>query len=159
MNTYQFGNHLSYFKGKHNFKFGAEYYGLTIERGAANLEEGLLGFSAVQTGNAFASFLLGRMNTTQTPEGLPLTFPRAQRGGAYINDDWKVSSRLTVNLGLRYDSNGWPVDRQGLQRTLSIPGLGGAIGRGAGFRKPNGDIIPNVFPEQLGEAGAVKVAH
>lgn len=158
MNTYQFGNHLSYFKGKHNFKFGAEYYGLTIERGAANLEEGLLGFSAVQTGNAFASFLLGRMNTTQTPEGLPLTFPRAQRGGAYINDDWKVSSRLTVNLGLRYDYNGWPVDRKGLQRTLSIPGLGAAVGRGAGFRKPNGDIIPTVFPEQLGEAGAVKVA-
>jgi hypothetical protein len=158
MNTYQFGDHFSWFKGKHNFKFGAEYYGLTIERGAANLEEGLLGFSAAQTGNAFASFLLGRPNTTQTPEGLPLTFPKAQRGGAYINDDWKVTSRLTVNWGVRYDYNGWPVDREGLQRTLDIPGLGSDIGRGAGYQKPGGGVIPSVFPAALGEAGAVKVA-
>jgi len=158
MNTYQFGDHLSYFKGKHNLKFGAEYYGLTIERGAANLEEGLLGFGAAQTGLPLASFLMGRPATTQTPEGLPLTFPKAQRGGAYINDDWKVSSKLTVNLGLRYDYNGWPVDRKGLQRTLSIPGLGSEIGRGQGYKKPDGTIIPTIFPESLGEPGAIKVA-
>ncbi len=158
MNTYQFGNHLSWFKGKHNFKFGAEYYGLTIERGGANLEEGLLGFSGLQAGYSLASFLLGRPDTTQTPEGLPLTFPAAHRGGAYINDDWKVSSKLTVNLGLRYDYNGWPVDAKGLQRTLNIPGLGSKIGRGEGFKKPDGTIIPTVFPTVLGEAGAVKNA-
>ncbi len=158
MNTYQFGNHLSWFKGKHNLKFGAEYYGLTIERGAANLEEGLLGFSALQAGNAFASFLLGRPNVTQTPEGLPLTFPKAQRGGAYINDDWKVSSKLTINLGLRYDYNGWPVDRRGLQRTLDLPGLGGAMGRGQGYQKPDGTVIPTIFPQSLGDGGAVKNA-
>ena len=70
----------------------------------------MLGFSGQQAGLSLASFLLGRPSTTQTPEGLPLTFPKAQRGGAYINDDWKVSSKLTVNLGLRYDYNGWPVD-------------------------------------------------
>ncbi|HUQ95245.1 MAG TPA: TonB-dependent receptor [Bryobacteraceae bacterium] len=158
MSTYQFGDHLSIFRGKHNLKMGAEYYGLWIERGAANLEEGLLGFAATQTGNAFASFLIGRPNSTQTPEGLPLTFPQANRGGAYINDDWKVSSRLTVNLGLRYDYNGWPVDSKGLQRTFDIPGLGAEIGRGEGFRKADGTIIPQVFPRALGDAGAVKLA-
>ena len=157
MKTYQFGDHLSFFKGKHNVKVGAEYYGLTIERGAANLEEGLLGFSGAQAGNSLASFLLGRPSSTQTPEGIPLTFPKANRGGAYINDDWKVSSRLTVNLGLRYDYNGWPVDSHGLQRTLDIPGLGADIGRGNGYKKADGTIIPTVFPKALGDAGAVKV--
>jgi len=158
MSTYQVSDHLSVFKGKHNLKMGAEYYGFWIERGAANLEEGLLGFAATQTGNSLASFLIGRPNTTQTPEGLPLTFPHGNRIGAYINDDWKVSSRLTVNLGLRYDYNGWPIDSRGLQRTLDIPGLGGDIGRGTGFRKADGTIIPAVYPTALGEAGAVKLA-
>ncbi|MBI4905848.1 MAG: carboxypeptidase regulatory-like domain-containing protein [Acidobacteria bacterium] len=158
MKTFQFGDHLSFFKGKHNVKIGGEYYGLWIERGAANLEEGLLGFAAAQTGYSFASFLLGRPNTTQTPEGIPLTFPRANRGGAYVSDDWKVSNRLTVNLGLRYDYNGWPIDSQGLQRTFDIPGLGTDIGRGAGYKKPDGTTIPLVFPGALGEAGALKLA-
>lgn len=158
MKTFQFSDHFSWFKGKHNLKMGAEYYGLKIERGAANLEEGLLGFSAAQTGNAFASFLLGRPSTTQTPEGLPLTFPTGHRFGAYVNDDWKVSSKLTVNWGIRYDYNGWPIDEKGLQRTLDLPGLGSAIGRGEGYKKTDGTIIPQVFPRALGDAGAVKLA-
>jgi len=159
MQTWQVGNHLSWIRGKHNLKMGGEYYGLKIERGAANLEEGLLGFSGAQAGYSLASFLLGRPNTTQTPEGLPLTFPRANRGGAYINDDWKVTSRLSINLGLRFDYNGWPRDMKGLQRTLDIPGLGANIGRGTGFTKPGGQVIPQVFPRQLGPEGAVKLAN
>ncbi|MBI1792295.1 MAG: TonB-dependent receptor [Acidobacteria bacterium] len=86
-----------------------------------------------------------------------MTFPTAHRGGAYVNDDWKVSSRLTVNIGLRYDYNGWPVDSHGLQRTIDIPGLGADVGRGAGYKKADGTIIPLVFPGALGDAGAQKL--
>ena len=157
MSTYQFSDHLSFFKGKHNLKMGAEYYGFWIERGAANLEEGLLGFSGTQAGYSLASFLIGRPNTTQTPEGIPLTFPHGNRAAAYVNDDWKVSSKVTVNLGLRYDYNGWPVDSHGLQRTFDIPGLGTDIGRGTGYKKADGTIIPQVFPRALGDAGALKL--
>ena len=46
---------------------------------------------------------LGYPNTTESAEGLPLTFPRSNRMGSYIHDDWKVSPRLTVNVGLRFD--------------------------------------------------------
>src|SRR5262249_48074426 len=108
MNTYQIGDHVSLVKGKHNLKSGVEVYRISMDRGAANLEEGLLAFSANETGNAFASFLMGLPNSTQTPEGLPLTFPRATRMGAYFNDDWKVTAKLTVNLGMRFDYIGVP---------------------------------------------------
>jgi hypothetical protein len=46
MDTIQLGNHLSIFKGKHNIKVGAELYYITMERGAANVEEGALDFGA-----------------------------------------------------------------------------------------------------------------
>ena len=75
MDTIQIGDHLSFIKGKHNLKIGGELYRVSMERGAANLEEGPLAFSAAETGYSFASFLLGANNNSQTPEGLPLTFP------------------------------------------------------------------------------------
>ncbi len=159
MDTIQAGNHLTWIRGKHNLKIGGEIYRISFERGAANLEEGLLGFTTGQQvcGYAFACFLLGRPNVTQTPEGLPLTFPRANRFGLYINDDWKVTRKLTVNLGLRFDYNGFPVDIDGRWRTFDIPGLGGSIGRGKGYTKPNGQVIPTVFPGELGSKGALKL--
>ena len=79
MDTYQFADHLSWIRGRHNLKMGGEVYYVTMERGAANLEEGRVDFNANQSGNAFASFLLGCPNQSQTPEGLPLTFPRSLR--------------------------------------------------------------------------------
>jgi hypothetical protein len=157
MDTIQISDHLSFIKGKHNLKIGGELYRISMERGAANLEEGLLGFSANESGYSFASFLLGAPNSSQTPEGLPLTFPRANRFGAYIQDDWKVSSRLTVNLGLRFDFNGVPIDADGRWRTLDFVGEGSNVNRGGGFTAPDGAIIPTVFPDATGEAGAIKL--
>ncbi|MEX2262628.1 MAG: TonB-dependent receptor [Bryobacteraceae bacterium] len=157
MDTIQIGNHLSWIKGSHNLKMGGEVYRISMERGAANLEEGRLNFSAAQSGHAVASFLLGRPNSTETPEGLPLTFPRATRWGAYLNDDWKVTSRLTVNLGLRFDYNGFPSDAKGLWRTFDINGVSNSIGRGAGYTKPDGTVIPTIFPGAVDETGNVKM--
>jgi hypothetical protein len=158
MDTIQPSNHLFWIRGKHNFKIGGEYYRVSMERGAANLEEGLLGFNANVCGYAFACFLMGRPFTTQTPEGLPLTFPRANRFAGYWHDDWKVGPKLTVNLGLRFDYNGFPVDSKGLWRTFDIPGFGADAGRGNGYTVPgSGRVIPTVFPGQVNESGAVKL--
>ena len=60
MDTFQPSAHFTWIHGKHNLKMGVEYYRITMERGAANLEEGLLGFNSQTCGYAFACFLLGR---------------------------------------------------------------------------------------------------
>ena len=67
MDTIQIGDHISLIKGKHNLKIGAEIYRISMERGAANLEEGRLRFGGNETGYAFASFLLGLPNTHASP--------------------------------------------------------------------------------------------
>jgi hypothetical protein len=127
-----------------------------MERAGANLAQGSISFSGAETGYDFASFLMGLPNSTQTPEGEPKTFPRVMRWGAYINDDWKVTPRLTVNYGLRFDYVGVPHDAQGLWRTLDFPGDGADVGRGQGHTTPDGKVIPAVYPSTVDEQGAVK---
>jgi hypothetical protein len=157
MNTYQFGDHLSILKGTHSLKLGAEVYRISMQRAGANLAQGQITFSGNETGLDFASLLMGLPNSTQTPEGEPQTFPRATRVGVYINDDWKATPRLTVNLGLRYDYVGVPRDAQGLWRTIDFVGEGQDVGRGKGYQVPGGGIIPTLYPSTVDEKGAVKL--
>ncbi|MBI3679900.1 MAG: carboxypeptidase regulatory-like domain-containing protein [Acidobacteria bacterium] len=158
MDTIQIGNHLSWIKGRHTLKFGAEVYRISMERGAANLEEGRYSFGGNESGYSLASFLLGYPTSTESAEGLPLTFPRANRFGAYVHDDWKVSSTLTMNIGLRFDYNGFPVDSKGLWRTVDFVGANMPVpGRGQGYRAPDGATIPTIFPAKVDATGAVKL--
>ena len=94
---------------RHAFKFGAEYRaGANDEirdRGSAGnftispLITDLPGSSAT-TGNALASFLLGEVNAAsiQVSDKIP---SRASYLALYVQDDWRVSDRLTINAGLR----------------------------------------------------------
>ncbi|MBI3697681.1 MAG: TonB-dependent receptor [Acidobacteria bacterium] len=157
MVTYQGGDHLSLIRGKHNLKMGGEIYRVSMERAGANLAQGQFNFGGNETGYNFASFLMGLPSTTLTPEGEPATFPRSTRWGAYINDDWKFSSKLTLNLGFRFDFDGVPVDRQGLWRTLDFVGEGADVGRGGGYKTPDGRTINTIFPASVDAKGAVKL--
>ncbi|MDA1314631.1 MAG: carboxypeptidase-like regulatory domain-containing protein [Acidobacteria bacterium] len=155
LDTYQFGNHLSWIAGSHNLKAGGEVYHATIDRGAANLPTGRFSFSGNETGDGFASWLIGLPNRTETAEGWPRTVPLSNRMGFYINDDWKASSKLTLNLGLRYDYLGNAHDRDGLWRTVDIPGDLFENGRGAGYTDPaTGKLIPVLFPTIVNVPGS-----
>jgi Carboxypeptidase regulatory-like domain len=101
---------LSWFHGKHAFKFGTEFRaGANDEirdRGSAGnftispLITDLPGVSG--TGNALASFLLGEVNaaSVQVSDKIP---SRASYLAFYAQDDWRISARLTLNLGVRWE--------------------------------------------------------
>jgi hypothetical protein len=107
----QFQESLSWFRGKHAWKMGAEYRaGANDEirdRGSAGnftvspLITDLPGSSST-TGNALASFLLGEVNAAsiQVSDKIP---SRASYLALYVQDDWRVTDRLTINAGLRYE--------------------------------------------------------
>src|SRR5215831_12678632 len=103
LKTYLFANNLSLIRGKHGFKTGVEYQRVDVFRAAANQPRGTMSFGSNESGFTFASFILGYPSSAGTGEGFPLALPRANRGGAYFLDEWKVTPKLTVNAGLRWD--------------------------------------------------------
>lgn len=100
----QITDNLTIVKGAHTFKMGADL-GLTsisIASGVSSTAYGSFSFNGRYSGNPFADFLLGYPITSsrQTPQ-IPVKLSW-QRYGFYAQDDWRVSRRLTVNVGLRY---------------------------------------------------------
>ncbi len=97
--------------GKHNFKLGVEarfyYYNIRNKSGTGtfnfqSVQTQLPGFAS-QTGHAFASFLLGAVNNTTRAISPVNPGFRTHTPGFYFSDDWKVNSKLTLNLGLRWE--------------------------------------------------------
>ena len=116
--TYQFVNNLTWIRGRHALKMGADVRRMMGDATSTNAPFGALDFTRDISGHAAAAFMLGYPRTARTPEGIPIGGIRQWRHGLYIQDDWRATPRLTVNLGLRYDHNLPPKDINGVSRTL-----------------------------------------
>lgn len=98
--------------GRHTFKAGFNWGRDTWIGVGQHRPNGSFGFSYLatavpgdqsqNTGNGFASFLLGYPDTTglETPRAVMQRWPYLS---AYVQDDWRVNSKLTINAGLRYE--------------------------------------------------------
>jgi len=93
---------LSWNKGKHALTFG---FDLELDQSIirnTDLENGSFGFTNDVTGLSMASFLLGYQHTFSQTSG-DFSDSRENPIGLFANDKWKVSPRLTLNYGLRWE--------------------------------------------------------
>jgi outer membrane receptor protein involved in Fe transport len=116
--TYQFVDTLTLIHGRHALKMGADIRRLMGDATSTNAPFGALDFTRDITGHAAAAFMMGYPRTARTPEGIPIGGIRQWRSGFFFQDDWRMTPRLTLNLGLRYDHNQVPQDINGVSRTL-----------------------------------------
>jgi len=106
---------VSWAKGKHMFKFGAEYrYFWWRGGGVSRQVYGSFNFNGTFTGIGFADFLLGIPYQSQRLDPLVNRLQTNDQLGFYVNDSFKVSQKLTIDWGLRWDYYGLPEYDDGL---------------------------------------------
>ncbi|HET8548487.1 MAG TPA: carboxypeptidase regulatory-like domain-containing protein [Bryobacteraceae bacterium] len=112
--VYGLDENLTWVRGSHSFKFGYSYQILMLNINNRNNAAGTYSFNRLSTavpgdnsgrsGNAFASFMLGEVYSGNftVPNTQALRFPYH---AFFVQDDWKITPRLTMNAGLRYEVN------------------------------------------------------
>jgi len=137
-NAFDYSGALNWVHGRHEIKFGGGYQRLQVNALQGIASNGFYvfaGFPVVP--DAFASFLFGQ--PVVFLQGLG-DFERGIRGNAanaYVQDTFKASSRLTFNLGLRYELP-FPYTEIKNRQTLWIPGRQSTVVPNA----PNGLLYP-----------------
>ena len=109
-NTLQFVDTMSWIKGSHTFRFGFEYTRQNYNQVGNQFSRGQFTFQPNATlgpnftgGDTFADFLLGDMYQSEVAVGIANAQFQRNAFAAFIDDTWKVTRKLTVSLGLRYE--------------------------------------------------------
>ena len=139
-NAWQLSESVSWIRGKHSFKFGGEARWLQTNGADFVLSQGRFNYNALETafpgrsgtGDAFASFLLGAVDTGAFNVLAVVPGNRYRYLAGFVQDDWKITRRLTLNLGMRYDLFFPRKERfnnmSGFDPDLANPGAGNRLG-------------------------------
>ncbi|WP_109488650.1 TonB-dependent receptor [Occallatibacter savannae] len=95
---------ISYTKGKHAMKFGVSYNRYTKNQQLFGNVMGQYNFNANLSGDAFMDMLMGFSGNYQQFMEAPIRHYVNQTPSAYAMDNWHVTPRLSLQLGLRYDA-------------------------------------------------------
>ncbi|MDP8982969.1 MAG: TonB-dependent receptor [Acidobacteriota bacterium] len=120
-NFYSIRNVLNWNKGSHTFKLGGEFsLDKDIQQTLLN-NYGVFSFTGTKakSSNALSDFLLG-LPITMNQDAPVLALANFFTGGLFAQDDWKVTPRLTFNLGLRWDVQQAPTDPQNKAATFKL---------------------------------------
>ncbi len=117
-NRFQFADTISITRGRHTVKTGADIRRPRFDNLRGNPFFGQFIFGSILSsssdtpgsGAPFADYLMGFPSLIQGTQMLDWGRQREIYFGAFVQDDWKITPRLTLNLGVRYDLYTQPVD-------------------------------------------------
>ncbi|MFZ5928725.1 MAG: carboxypeptidase regulatory-like domain-containing protein [Acidobacteriota bacterium] len=121
-NNYEIGETLTINAGAHAVRFGGEFRRIQLNAVQGHFSNGVFQFSGFPANNSLANLLMGRPSVFTQAGG---DFHRALRGWdsvLFVQDDWRLSRSLTINLGLRHEINAPFAEASGKLTSFS-PGM------------------------------------
>lgn len=134
-NNYDINEGLTWIKGKHTMKFGFQYLDLAFFQTWAPKPS--FSFNGTRTGDPMADFMTGAYRSLGIAFGQRLNDGLTSFTVGYAQDDFKLTPRLTLNVGLRYELGKPWVDKQDRINTLDLT---------AGVQSK---VVPNAPPNML----------
>ncbi len=159
-NRFQWSDNVSWTRGKHAFKWGADIRRARFDtvKGTPFFGQYIYGATFTSSSNApgsglpFADFLLGFPSFVQGTPMLDWGRQRSIYAGGFVQDDWKISRKLTLNLGLRYELFTQPVDARDLGSLFNVQTGQYALPGKNGFTRAIVDGDHNNFGPRAGFA-------
>ncbi|MCA1837230.1 MAG: carboxypeptidase-like regulatory domain-containing protein [Actinobacteria bacterium] len=136
---------LSITRGRHSIRTGGAIISYRTDETTNNNRRGGISFQS------FNSFLLGLATNSTNAEGINTRFLRATDYSLFLQDDWKLSQKMTLNLGLRYELDLPPYETRGVLATfdpalyrprMKVDASGNPTGPPAGGFVQAGNVIP-----------------
>lgn len=130
--VHQYLNNLSWYRGNHNFKFGTDLRWNRSDIFGGNSAHGNFNFDGQFTRVSFGDFLLGLPASFNLSTLLPGQM-RFRNYMFFAQDDWKVTPRLTLNIGIRYELTSPWWDKHNNMRKLDLnpgPNFGAFVNAG-----------------------------
>jgi Carboxypeptidase regulatory-like domain/TonB dependent receptor len=153
--TFSFSDNVTWIAGNHTLRFGGDFkrhqYDSTLPEEQATEFEKF---------DSFTQFLTGNAQEADTQFGLTSKSFRFRDYSGYIADDWKVSRKLNLNLGLRYELFMWPTEKDGRIGNFDFANFEPCFSQAGGSNtlcdNPSpGFLVPaNVRPTGLGNVDA-----
>ncbi|HUC73857.1 MAG TPA: carboxypeptidase-like regulatory domain-containing protein [Vicinamibacterales bacterium] len=119
--VFELNDNVSWIRGRHAFKIGGGIRYDMYNQVGNQFARGNFQFQPIATGYAFADFMLGYTQQDEAAVALATTKFRALSQAYYFTDTWKIQSKMTLDLGLRYEYTPPWFDANGTLMNASLP--------------------------------------
>ena len=130
-NNYQYTGTLTWIKGRHSLKFGADFLRMQYFSRSYGDTRGRVSFLGRYTGHPLADFVLGWADSMRRQLDGSGPYHLISNYSGFVQDDFKVSPNLTLNLGMRYEVMKPPREKFGAW-AMFLPPLGKIVVAGTG---------------------------
>jgi hypothetical protein len=118
--TFEYADAMSYDSGKHNIKFGMQLYHNTTGYINGSETQGIFTFNGNYTGDAFADFLLGVPAVGARDNGQLWLGNYGNWPAWFFQDNYRATQNLTLNVGGRYEINGFYTGQRGQLSAINL---------------------------------------
>ena len=146
-NNWEIDQALSWVRGRHEVKVGFDFMSRRFAFTSPGAPNGSYSFTGVYSGSGLSDFLFGRPISSRL-DVVPFFGLQRFYYSTYLQDNWRVNSKLTINMGLRNDSiTAW---KERHNRLAGFVPTGGGTLVPVGTAPFNGDSVLDGRPSQLG---------